>query len=272
MEETLTTLFKREEVFDTTLYIPETFEYRNSQIAEIIRAIKPGLTNNKPQNKIILGKQSSGKTTAIRKVFQTINENTQKIKTVYVNCRINDIEKEIYKRIAISLYGNKINYKMQKEELYSRIIDYCVKNNVTLVICLDDIDNIHNIHIINKMMYELLRSGESFFVKISIIAIISRPELISLLDRRVKNFFLSNEIKFPDYTKEEIYNILKKRCEKGLIHGTISDEIIYSLASYCYRESDLRSAIETLRSAVVLAEIEGSLAIEEWHIRDCLCL
>ena len=80
LEETPTTLFKDEEVFNTTSYIPETFSYRNSEITEILRSLRPGMFDKKPGNKLIIGSPSTGKTTCVRKVFQTIDENTQKNK------------------------------------------------------------------------------------------------------------------------------------------------------------------------------------------------
>lgn len=270
MEETPTTLFKREEVFNTTNYLPEIFMYRNNEIGEILRAMKPGLNDFKPQNKLIVGKPSTGKTTCIRKVFQTIDENTSKIKTVYVNCNIYQTIREVYKKISIQLYGEASHNKMDKEELYDSIIQYCIDKNVSLVICLDDIEKLDTKITVNQVIYELIRASESYFVKISLLVVLSKEELKYLFNKKISSVLLSNEIKFNEYNRDEIFSILKKRCEIGLNPNVISTDTIEYVADYCSNEMDLRAAIEVIHSSVSLAEIECNKNVIDLNIKKTL--
>jgi len=60
------TLFRNRDLFEID-YIPEEFNYRESQLKDIAFALQPGLHGSRPLNMALRGLPGTGKTTARQK-------------------------------------------------------------------------------------------------------------------------------------------------------------------------------------------------------------
>ncbi|MBR3213269.1 MAG: AAA family ATPase, partial [Methanosphaera sp.] len=63
------TIFQDMTVFNSD-YIPENFKLRQAQMEEMALSLRPALLKGKPINNLILGPPATGKTTAIKKLFE----------------------------------------------------------------------------------------------------------------------------------------------------------------------------------------------------------
>ena len=63
------TIFQDITVFNSD-YLPENFKLRQPQMEEMALSLRPALQGGKPINNIILGPPATGKTTAIKKLFE----------------------------------------------------------------------------------------------------------------------------------------------------------------------------------------------------------
>ena len=96
------TLFKDERYFELD-YIPEHFSHRDTQMRALKIAARPALRGARPINCLCSGPHGTGKTTAVLKVFEEIENYTDSVVPVYVNCQIDStrfaIFSEIYKKL-----------------------------------------------------------------------------------------------------------------------------------------------------------------------------
>ena len=79
------TLFSNEEIF-TPSYVPEEYLHRDDQVKEISLSLKPGLRGVNPINTLVHGPPGTGKTTAVKYLFEEVGKLSSKLQTVYVNC------------------------------------------------------------------------------------------------------------------------------------------------------------------------------------------
>ena len=92
------TLFRDPEVFEID-YIPEQFSHRDAQIRELVFQVKPGLRGGRPFNTICRGPPGTGKTTSVKKIFAEIEETTQRLIPVHVNCQIDNTRYTVFSQI-----------------------------------------------------------------------------------------------------------------------------------------------------------------------------
>ena len=77
-------LFQDINAFDPD-YVPQNFNYRDTQMEAMAIAIRPAMRGGKPSNAVILGSPATGKTTSMRKVYELVEKNTEKVVCVYIH-------------------------------------------------------------------------------------------------------------------------------------------------------------------------------------------
>ena len=80
-------LFQNINAFDPD-YMPQNYNFRDTQMEAMAISIRPAMIGGQPSNAIVLGSPATGKTTAIRKVFELVEKNTEKVVCVYINCQL----------------------------------------------------------------------------------------------------------------------------------------------------------------------------------------
>ena len=193
-------LFRDPDVFEID-YVPEQFEFRDTQMRELAFQIRPGLRGGRPLNTICKGLPGSGKTTSIKKLFQEIEETTKKLVPVHINCQIDNtkfaILSQIYRKLSGHLPPSSGTSFKQVFDAVARILQ---KEECVLLVALDDANYLLYENELNKVLYTLLRAHESYDgVRIGVIVIISDPDvdLSRAVDARVASVFRPAEIYFP---------------------------------------------------------------------------
>ena len=191
------TLFRDPEVLEID-YVPEQFEFRDAQMRELAFQIRPGLRGGRPLNTVCKGLPGTGKTTSIRKLFAEIEDTTKKLVPVYINCQIDNtkfaIISQIYKKLSGHLPPSSGTSFKQVFDAVARIL---VKEEIVLLVALDDANYLLYENEINKVLYTLLRSHETYEgTRIGVIVIVSDldVDLSRAVDARVASVFRPAEI------------------------------------------------------------------------------
>src|SRR5512136_500332 len=220
------TLFRDPEVLEID-YIPEQFEFRDAQMRELAFQIRPGLRGGRPLNTVCKGLPGTGKTTSIRKLFAEIEETTKKLVPVYINCQIDNtkfaIVSQIYKKLSGHLPPSSGTSFKQVFDAVARIL---IKDEIVLIVALDDANYLLYENEINKVLYTLLRSHEAYEgTRIGVIVIVSDLDidLSRAVDARVASVFRPTEIYFPPYGNEEVAGILRDRVNQGLYPNVLPE-------------------------------------------------
>ena len=209
-------------------------------------------------NTVCKGLPGTGKTTSIRKLFAEIEETTKKLVPVYINCQIDNtkfaIISQIYKKLAGHLPPSSGTSFKQVFDAVARLL---IKEEIVLVVALDDANYLLYENEINKVLYTLLRSHETYEgTRIGVIIIVSDldVDLTRAVDARVASVFRPTEIYFPPYENVEIHEIMKARVMQGLFQGVLSEELLNLVVSQALKSGDLRVGIDLLKRATLSAE------------------
>ncbi len=250
------TLFKNEDAFSPE-YMPEVFNFRDSQIKALASCIRPALRGQKAVCAVLHGLPATGKTTAVKTVFSQLD-----ILTAHVNCHIDNSPYAITARIYEILFGRQApETGTSLNSLYDKILSKAKK---PLLVALDDFDALSRKDM-NEILYVILRAYElGRGHKTSVWAVCQKPEL--MLDARVRSIFQPMDINFPLYKREEIQEILKQRIKTGLYPDVMPKHIFSKIADHALQKNDLRSGIEAIRKAALNAEADSCRKIEEKHL------
>ncbi|WP_042705353.1 ORC1-type DNA replication protein [Methanomicrobium mobile] len=264
------TLFRDVEVFEID-YMPEQFDFRDSQIRELAINVKPGLAGARPLNTICKGLPGTGKTTTVKMLFSDIEEKTKKIIPVYINCQIDNTKFAIFSQIYKKLTkrpppASGTSFK----NLFDQVCKILSDKDAVLLVCLDDANYLLYEKEISNVLYTLLRSHEANEgVRIGVITIISdmTVDLMQEVDNRVASVFRPSEIYFAPYSQSEISEILNQRVMQGLYPGVLSSDIFELIVEQTMKSGDLRVGIDLLKRSALNAEKDARKEI----VKDDVC-
>ncbi|WP_292370256.1 ORC1-type DNA replication protein [Methanoregula sp. UBA64] len=262
-------LFRDPEVFEID-YIPEQFEFRDTQMQELAFQIRPGLRGGRPLNTICKGLPGSGKTTSIKKLFLEVEETTKKLVPVHINCQIDNTKFAILSQIYRKLSGHLPPASGTSfKQVFDAVARMLLKDECVLLVALDDANYLLYENELNKVLYTLLRAHETYEgLRIGVIVIISDPDvdLSREIDARVSSVFRPTEIYFPPYGNAEVHEIMKARVMQGFFNNVISDEMLNLVVEQTLKSGDLRVGIDLLKRAALNAERATRRSIERADI------
>ncbi|OED29662.1 ORC1-type DNA replication protein [Methanosphaera sp. WGK6] len=266
------TIFKDITVFNSD-FLPENFKLRQPQMEEMALSLRPALQKGKPINNIILGPPATGKTTAIKKLFEMAEYDcSDDINCVYINCQLHSTKFDIFSQIHKKLFGHRPpETGVPYARIYNKIMTELYDSDKALIVALDDINYLFQGNSISKVFYDILRAHESFEgVRTGIFAVLSDVEFRFVLDKNVGSIFNATEVHFNPYTYEETFKILKERATIGFYPNVISDELIEKITNYTYECGDLRLGIDLLRISGNNAEVKASRTIQEDDVNKAI--
>jgi cell division control protein 6 len=264
------TLFRDPEIFEID-YIPEQFNYRDTQMRELAFQVRPGMRGGRPLNTICRGLPGTGKTTSVKKIFSDIEEQTKKLVPVHINCQIDNTKFAIFSQIYKKLVGHLPPASGTSfKQVFDAIARILVRDETVLIVCLDDANYLLYENEINKVLYTLIRSHEAHpGTRIGVITIISdmNVDLLQVVDARVASVFRPTEIYFPAYSTDEVHEILRERVLQGLYPGVLSDAMLDLVVEQTMKSGDLRVGIDLVKRAVLNAEHDARRAV----LREDIC-
>lgn len=264
-------LFQNINAFDPD-YVPPNYNFRDTQMEAMAMAIRPAMRGGQPSSAIVLGSPATGKTTAIRKVFELVEKNTEKVICVYINCQIHTTRFGIFSQIYKKIFGHlPPETGVPFSRVYDQIMKELQKSEKALVIAFDDVNYLFQSKIANKVFYDLLRAYEEYpGVKTAIFAILSDLEFKYAFDKNVNTVFIPQEIHFPLYSYNEVEDILRDRAKAGFYPNVLGDDILEQIAMYTYENGDLRIGIKLLNSCGNIAEADASREITQKHYDEAV--
>ncbi len=247
-------------------YIPEIMPGREKEIKEISYNFKIALDGRKPQNLLVYGPPGTGKTAVIKKITKELEDYSNKIKIVHINCWHIGTRYGIIAEIARKIGFMAPLKGMSIEEIFNRISEIILKRKIVVIVILDEMDKlIASGH--GDVLYDLSRMNEVYNVKISIVGIINELNLITSLDPRIRSSVINSDVEFKPYKVPELKNILIERAKMAFYD--YDPDAIGLAAAYGYKlNGDARISISILFNASRIAEKKEANKLLVEHVEE----
>ncbi len=246
-------LFKNEDALDLE-WVPKILPYREEQQHQIASCIKPLLQNRNGRNIFVYGTPGTGKTAATKWVLRDLEETTDEIIPVYVNCW----QKNTTYKITLDLcqqLGYNFTQNKHTEELFNVVKNIINKKKAVFVF--DEIDKIEDFDFLYAILNDIFKK--------SIILITNYPTWIDELEDRVKSRLIPEIMEFKQYSKDEIQKILKQRIEYAFQPNIWEEEALQTIIEKTAELKDIRIGLHLLRESGLIAEDELVRRIKKNH-------
>ena len=247
-------LFRNEDSLDLE-WLPKTIPFRENQQQAIASAIMPLLSKRNGKNLFVYGDPGIGKTAAARWILRDLEETTDEVDPVYINCWQKNTSYKVFVEICHVL-GYKFTQNKNTEEIFTIIKNLVNKKSAVFVF--DEIDKIEEFDFLYSILNDIYKK--------SVVLITNYKEWLSRLETRVRSRLMPEMLEFPKYTEVEIREILKQRAEFAFVPGAWSDDLLAQVAKKTMAHGDIRAGIFLLREAGLAAEELGSKKIGPEHV------
>ncbi|MFT4312980.1 MAG: Cdc6/Cdc18 family protein [Candidatus Woesearchaeota archaeon] len=240
-------------------YIPKLLPYREVQQKHIATCISPLFSERMGRNLLVFGPPGVGKTVATKHVLQEIEERTDKIVPLYVNCW----KKNTSYKVILELC-NLIEYKFTHNKKTDELFDIVAQllNKFSVVFVFDEIDKAEDL----DFLYLIL---EKIKLK-SIILLTNYKDAIMDIDTRIRSRLTPELLEFKPYSLDETTGILKQRIELAFVPKVWESKAFSLIAQKTFELQDIRSGLYLLKESGLLAEEKSSRRIQEVQAQEAL--
>ncbi|PLW79685.1 hypothetical protein C0585_06855 [Candidatus Woesearchaeota archaeon] len=240
-------------------YIPKLVPFRETQQRFVAESIKPLFSQRNGKNMLIHGPPGIGKTVAVRHLLKELEEKTDEIVPIYVNCWQKNTTFKILMEICDQL-GYKFTHNKKTDDLFKIIEDYLNKDSVVFVF--DEVDKLED----EDFLYMIL---EKIYRK-TILLITNYQEWLVNLDERIRSRLTPELLEFKKYNGNEIKGILKQRLNYAFVDGALQDDAFNEIAKKTIEMSDIRQGLYMLKEAGNIAESKSSKSICLEHATEAI--
>lgn len=248
-------IIKNEEALDYD-FVPKLLPFREGQVQEIADSIKPLLNDSKGTNLFITGAPGIGKTASVKWVLRELNETTDEVIPLYVNCWNFKTKYFIFNEIANQL---KLSFTAGKgAEHILQQINFKLKDKAA-VFAFDEIDKAED----QEFLYQIL----SLFPRSNILLISNMEDYLIGMEPRIRSRLTARKISFQRYSLPELLGILKERAKIALKTDAIAPELLKQIANITFNKGDIRIGLFILRESAKVAEQREKNRVTEEDIK-----
>lgn len=268
-------VFMNEEKLSTD-YVPSHLIHRDAelrQLAQFFRVLiqAPGTCSKTVS---ILGAVGTGKT-AIAKRFGAFLEESASLrninlKYIHINCRKQKTSTLILTTIIRNFSPNIPLRGFSTAELLYLLNEVLEKNNVFLLLVLDEADYLLRKNNSADFIYDLIRLNDdklNAIQRISLIVIGKTINYYALFDISTLSTFQKNVIRLNKYAINQLKDILWARIEEAFYEGVVLPETVDLIADIASQWGDARLALDLLWRAGKYADKNFELKVAPEHTR-----
>ncbi|MBI3032520.1 AAA family ATPase [Candidatus Woesearchaeota archaeon] len=251
-------LFKNEVALDFS-FQPKLLPYREKEQRQIAADIKPLFQKLNGRNALIYGKPGIGKTVAIKHVFKELEEQSEEVLSIYINCWQKNTSYKIVLDICDQI-GYKFTQNKKTEELWKIVQERLNKTSVALA--LDEVDKLEEYDFIYIFLEDIYRK--------SIFLISNYKEWFINLDNRIKSRLNAEILEFNPYNYEETKGILEQRRDFAFVSNIWDDDAFRLVVEASFAVKDIRTGLHLMRESGLLAEDASAKKITLEEVKKAL--
>jgi cell division control protein 6 len=251
-------LFKDEIALDYE-YLPKLLPYREKEQFYIASCIKPLLAKRNGKNLFIHGAPGIGKTAATRHVLRDLENETEEVIPIYINCWKKNTSYKIILEIC-SIIDYRFTQNKKTDELFEIVKQMINKKSAVFVF--DEADKLEDFDFLYFILEEIYRK--------SIFLITNFKNWLLNLDERVRSRLTAELTEFKPYNAEETKGILKHRLKYAFVPGVWEDGAFELVAKRTAELADIRAGLYLLKEAGLAAEDKSSRRIDISHVETAI--
>ena len=240
-------------------YMPKVIRGREEEQRKLAFCIKPLDQKRNGTNIILFGPSGIGKTVVCKHMLKLVEEETDEIMPVYVNCW----KKNTSYKVAIELC-EQLGYRLTHNKKTDELLDIAVKllNKRSAVFVFDEIDKAEEL----DFLYSLL---EGVYRK-SMLIITNEVGWANNVDPRIKSRLMIEMMEFKSYGAKETEDILKYRGSYAFVDGVWDDNAFNVVVKKAVELQDVRSGLYLMRESGNVAERRGGKKIEVEDVNNII--
>ncbi len=251
-------LFKNSVALDYD-YIPKLIKYREGEQQQMASCIKPLFQKRNGRNLFIYGRPGIGKTLACKNVLKELEEQSDEIIPIYINCWQKNTSFKILIKIC-NLLGYKLTHNKKTDELFNIVKGILNKKSVVFVF--DEADKLDDFDFLYSILEEIYRK--------SIFLINNDSKWLSELEDRIKSRLTPEMLEFRQYNNNEIDGIIRERIKYAFFENIWHEEAIELAIEKTFELGDIRSGLYLLREAGNAAEDRSSRKINLEDVKKAM--
>lgn len=256
-------------------YQPDEVVGRTDELDAYQTALQPVINGEQPNNIFLYGKAGVGKTVTTRYLLNHLQADVDRyddltLQVVFLNCDGLNSSYQVATHLVNQLRDEHNHISTTGYPLaavYDKLWSELEALNGTVLVVLDEIDNIHD----DSILYQLPRARDNdklHDTKLGLIGISNDFEFRDRLSSKVKSSLCEEELHFPAYDAAELHSILEQRVEVAFQPGVVNDAVVSYCAAIGARDAgDARQSIELLMKGGDLARKEDATAVREEHVK-----
>lgn len=244
------TIIKNEAALDYE-FLPKIIRYRETEQQYLATCIKPLFAERSGRNLLIYGAPGIGKTAAVRHVLNELEEQTDEIHTIYVNCWQHNTSYKIFVEICEQL-GYRFTQNKKTSELFKVATQLINKKSAVFVF--DEIDKAEDF----DFLYVII---EDVYHKAIFLLTNYKSWLISL-DERIRSRLMAELQEFRQYTKVETEGIISERINYAFFDGVWENDAQQEVANKTAAIKDIRSGLFLLKESALIAEEQSKKRVQ----------
>ncbi len=251
-------LINNEEALDFE-FVPKVMPYRETQHKYIAECIKPLFVGRTGRHLFVSGSPGIGKTAAIKSVFRELDEQTDEIIPIYINCW----QKNTTYKVILAIC-EELNYRFtqnKKTEDLFKVVNG-ILNKQSAVFCFDEVDKLEDVDFLYTILEEIYKK--------TVILVTNYKEWIITLDERIKSRLNPDMLHFKEYTDAETLGILKGRIKYAFPPGVWDEDALNLISKKTYELKDIRKGLFLLKEAALTAEAESKQKISKVHAETAI--
>jgi cell division control protein 6 len=248
-------LIRNEQALDYE-FLPKLIPFREGEQQYLATCIKPLFNQRSGRNVLIHGLPGIGKTAATRVVLRDLEEQSDDIYVVYINCWQHNTTYKILLETCDQL-GYKFTQNKNTTELMKVIASIC--NKKAAVFVFDEIDKVEDFDFLYSLLEDIFRK--------CLFLITNYKSWLMELDERIKSRLTPELVEFRQYNPHETKEILRQRLDIAF-HPTVWDVPAFDLVAKKAAEvKDIRGGLFLMKTAALEAESKLQRKVAAEHVQ-----
>jgi cell division control protein 6 len=240
-------------------YLPKLLPYRENEQKYMASCIKPLFQKRNGKNLFLYGAPGIGKTAATRHILKELEDETDEIVPIYVNCWQKNTTYKIIIDICEQL-DYRFTHNKNTIELFEIIKS--MMNKKSAVFVFDEIDKLEEFDFLYMILEQIYRK--------TIFLITNYRSWLIELEERLKSRLTPELMEFKPYNEAETKGILKHRLEYAFASGAWNEDAFEIVANKTAELKDIRSGLYLLKESGNAAENKASRKITVEHVNEAI--